>query len=107
MKPYGIDYVVAAILMGVELDASGDATKFSAQEYRDLIEQIHRTGEWPRQAWPKSDGRPSQGARSEPQIQKRRENGTRLLSVLNKNVALAQPKRGAAAPAAKPGRERA
>jgi len=30
MKPYGIDYVVAAILMGAELDASGDATKFSA-----------------------------------------------------------------------------
>jgi hypothetical protein len=65
MKPYGIDYVVAAILMGVELDASGDATKFSAQEYRDLIEQIHRTGEWPQQALslpPQSP--PSIGAKS-------------------------------------------
>jgi hypothetical protein len=58
MKPYGIDYVVAAILMGAELDASGDATKFSAQEYRDLIEQIHRTGEWPRQALPLPRSRP-------------------------------------------------
>jgi hypothetical protein len=50
MKPYEIDYVVAAVLVGVELDARGDASKLSAQGYRDLIEQIHRTGEWPRQA---------------------------------------------------------
>ena len=51
MKAYEIDYVVAAVLVEVELDARGDASKLSAQGYRDLIEQIRRTGEWPRQAW--------------------------------------------------------
>jgi hypothetical protein len=106
MKPYGIDYVVAAILMGAELDASGDASKLSAQGYRDLIEQIHRTGEWPPQAWSKPDGRPSQGARSVPQVQKRRHN--RPLSVVNKNegeeaysAASAQVKRAAVRETAK------
>jgi hypothetical protein len=50
MKPYEIDYVIAAVLVGVELDAGGDASKFPAQGCRDLIEQTHRTGEWPRRA---------------------------------------------------------
>ena len=48
MKPHEIDYVVAAVLVGVELDAGGDASKFLLQGCRDRIEQIHRTGEWPR-----------------------------------------------------------
>ena len=67
MKPYEIDYVVAAVLVGVELDARGDASKFSSQGCRDLIEQIHRTGEWPRQVWFPSCP-PSIGADSEPHM---------------------------------------
>ena len=58
MKPSEIDYVVAAILMGAELDASGNMSTLSVEGYRDLIEQIHHTGEWPRQALPLSRSHP-------------------------------------------------
>jgi hypothetical protein len=42
--------VVAAILADAAFDAVSDAIRFSTQEYREIIEQMARTGELP-QTW--------------------------------------------------------
>jgi hypothetical protein len=42
--------VVAAVLADTAFDAVSDAGRFSTQEYREIIEQMGRTGELP-QTW--------------------------------------------------------
>jgi hypothetical protein len=45
-----MDAVTAAVLVDVAFDAVGEATKFSTQRYREIIEQIRQSGGLP-QAW--------------------------------------------------------
>ena len=45
-----MDAVTAAVLADAAFDAVGEATKFSTQRYREIIEQIRQSGELP-QAW--------------------------------------------------------
>jgi hypothetical protein len=45
-----MDAVTAAVLADAAFDAVGEATKFSTQRYRDIIEQIRQSGELP-QVW--------------------------------------------------------
>jgi hypothetical protein len=45
-----MDAVTAAVLVDVAFDAVGEATKFSTQRYREIIEQIRQSGELP-QVW--------------------------------------------------------
>ena len=42
--------VVAAVLADAAFDSVSDAVRFSTQEYREIIEQMGRTGELP-QTW--------------------------------------------------------
>jgi hypothetical protein len=50
MESKAFNAVTAAVLADAAFDAVGEATKFSTQRYRQIIEQICQTGELP-QAW--------------------------------------------------------
>jgi hypothetical protein len=45
-----MDAVAAAVLADAAFDAVGEATRFSTQRYREIIEQIRQSGELPRLA---------------------------------------------------------
>jgi hypothetical protein len=42
-----MDAVTAAVLADRAFDAGGEATRFSTQRYREIIEQIRQSGELP------------------------------------------------------------
>ena len=42
-----MDAVTAAVLADAAFDAVGEATRFSTQRYREIIEQIRQSGELP------------------------------------------------------------
>ena len=42
-----MDAVTAAVLADTAFDAVGEATRFSTQRYREIIEQIRQSGELP------------------------------------------------------------
>jgi hypothetical protein len=42
-----MDAVTAAVLADATFDAVGEATRFSTQRYREIIEQIRQSGELP------------------------------------------------------------
>ena len=50
MESKAFNAVTAAVLADATFDAVGEATKFSMQRYREIIEQIRQSSELP-QAW--------------------------------------------------------
>ena len=59
MEAEELNVVTAAVLADAAFDAVGDATKFSSKRYRETIEKMRRTGEFP-QTWRPASVDPSQ-----------------------------------------------
>ena len=51
METDRLSAVTAAVLADAAFDVTGEATRFSTQRYREIIEHIRRTGEMPHQPW--------------------------------------------------------
>ena len=49
METDRLSAVTAAVLADAAFDVTGEATRFSTQRYREIIEHIRRTGEMPHQ----------------------------------------------------------
>ena len=47
METEKLSAVTAAVLADAAFDATGGATRFSTQRYREIIEYVRRTGELP------------------------------------------------------------
>jgi hypothetical protein len=68
METVELNVVTAAVLAEIAFDAAGDATNFSSKRYRETLEKMRRTGEFPQTWRPGSVDRtqPRQGAQYEP-----------------------------------------
>ena len=51
METDRLSAVTAAVLADAAFDVTGEATRFSTQRYREIIEHIRLTGEMPHQPW--------------------------------------------------------
>jgi hypothetical protein len=51
METDRLSAVTAAVLADAAFDVTGEATRFSTEHYREIIEHIRRTGEMPHQPW--------------------------------------------------------
>jgi hypothetical protein len=47
METEKLSAVTAAVLADAAFDVTGEATRFSTQRYREIIEHVRRTGELP------------------------------------------------------------
>ena len=50
METVELNVVTAAVLAEIAFDAAGDATNFLSKRYRETLEKMRRTGEFP-QTW--------------------------------------------------------